>query len=115
MLSVLRGEGSAAEIARRHQVSDVTLAKWRDTFLAGGRDALANGSRRASGWRDFKGAAVAVLLVVLCGISDEVHQSFVPERDASLVDVGLDPVGALIGTTVGVRSNPPSAIRRQTR
>lgn len=34
VLSVLRGEGSVAEIGRRHGVSDVTLAKWRDAFLA---------------------------------------------------------------------------------
>src|SRR6266496_3812533 len=34
VLSVLRGEGSVAEIGRRHRVSDVTLAKWRDAFLA---------------------------------------------------------------------------------
>ena len=46
VLSVLRGEGSVAEIGRRHQVSGVTLAKWRDAFLAGGASALANGSRR---------------------------------------------------------------------
>ena len=36
VLSILRGEGSVAEIGRRHQVSDVTLAKRRDAFLAGG-------------------------------------------------------------------------------
>ena len=41
VLSVLRGEGSVAEIGRRHRVSDVTLAKWRDAFLAGGAAALA--------------------------------------------------------------------------
>src|SRR5437879_13244025 len=46
VLSVLRGEGSVAEIGRRHRVSDVTLAKWRDAFLAGGAGALANGRRR---------------------------------------------------------------------
>ena len=47
---MLRGEGSVAEIARRHQVSDVTLAKWRDAFLTGGTTALTNGSRaRPSG------------------------------------------------------------------
>jgi len=40
VLSVLRGEGSVAEIGRRHRVSDVTLAKWRDAFLAGGAAAL---------------------------------------------------------------------------
>ena len=41
VLSVLRGEGSVAEIGRRHGVSDVTLAKWRDAFLAGGAGAAA--------------------------------------------------------------------------
>ena len=46
VLSILRGEGTVAEIGRRHQVSDVTLAKWRDAFLAGGAAALANSSRR---------------------------------------------------------------------
>lgn len=45
VLSVRRGEGSVAEIARRHRVSDVTLAKWRDAFLAGGSAALATGAR----------------------------------------------------------------------
>ncbi len=35
-----------AEIGRRHQVSDVTLAKWRDAFLTGGAAALANSGRR---------------------------------------------------------------------
>src|SRR2546425_8920107 len=45
VLSVLRGEGSVAEIGRRHRVSDVTLAKWRDAVLADGAPALANGHR----------------------------------------------------------------------
>lgn len=36
VLSILRGEGSVAEIGRRHQVSDATLTKWRDAFLSGG-------------------------------------------------------------------------------
>src|SRR3989442_1220022 len=42
VLSVLRGEGSVAEIGRRHRVSDVTLAKWRDALLAGGAAAPAH-------------------------------------------------------------------------
>ncbi len=33
VLSILRGEGSVAEIGRRHQVSDVTLANQRDRRL----------------------------------------------------------------------------------
>src|SRR5437879_13077289 len=52
VLSVLRGEGSVAEIGRRHRVSDVTLAKWRDAFLAGGAAALANGRRRGEASRE---------------------------------------------------------------
>ena len=52
VLSVLRGEGSVAEIGRRHRVSDVTLAKWRDAFLAGGAAALANGRSRGESSRE---------------------------------------------------------------
>src|SRR5437870_8294861 len=52
VLSVLRGEGSVAEIGRRHRVSDVTLAKWRDAFLAGGAAALANGRQRGQSSRE---------------------------------------------------------------
>ena len=52
VLSILRGEGSVAEIGRRYQVSDVTLAKWRDAFLAGGAAALANGRRHGQSSRE---------------------------------------------------------------
>lgn len=36
------------------------------------------------------------LLATLYGISDEVHQSFIPERHASLQDVVVNTLGALI-------------------
>src|SRR2546426_12814946 len=52
VLSVLRGEGSVAEIGRRHRVSDVTLAKWRGGFLAGGAAALGNGRQRGGSSRE---------------------------------------------------------------
>lgn len=35
----------------------------------------------------------AAWAVILWGISDEIHQSFVPGRDASVLDVGADAVG----------------------
>src|SRR2546425_10663641 len=57
VLSVLRGEGSVAEIGRRHRVSDVTLAKWRGAFLAGGGAALGQG-RSCGGGRRGGGAEV---------------------------------------------------------
>lgn len=41
--------------------------------------------------------AVAWSACVLYGISDEVHQSFVPERHASAVDLAVDAFAAAIG------------------
>jgi VanZ family protein len=37
---------------------------------------------------------------VLYGMSDELHQSFVPNRDSNWLDVGLDAVGGGIGVAV---------------
>lgn len=39
---------------------------------------------------------VGLVFVFLYGLSDEYHQSFVPGRDASLLDVGLDVIGAVL-------------------
>lgn len=44
VLSLLRREEAAGAIARRVGVSEPTLYRWRDEFLAGGDAALANGS-----------------------------------------------------------------------
>lgn len=57
--------------------------------------ALAGGLPRHIGVRI---AAVALLISVAYGISDEFHQSFVPGREASAYDVLTDAIGALTGT-----------------
>jgi VanZ family protein len=41
------------------------------------------------------------LLAVLYAASDEFHQSFVPGRNATPVDVGIDSIGAGIGLLLG--------------
>lgn len=52
----------------------------------------------APDWRLTRSRMVAVVLIcVLYGISDEIHQSFVEGRTASLFDVGVDAVGAAAG------------------
>ncbi len=39
VVSILRGEVTIAEAARREGVSQTTIAKWRDRFLEGGQAA----------------------------------------------------------------------------
>ena len=48
VLSLLRREESAAAIARRYGVSEPTLYRWRDDFLAAGEAALTAGSRNGN-------------------------------------------------------------------
>jgi VanZ family protein len=43
---------------------------------------------------------VALVLVVLYSLSDELHQSFVPSRGASLHDCAIDSVGGLAALLV---------------
>ncbi len=41
VLALLRREESAAALSRRYQVSEVTIYRWRDAFLAAGKTGLA--------------------------------------------------------------------------
>lgn len=43
----------------------------------------------------------AVVIAVFYGITDEIHQSFVPYRDSDAFDVFVDSVGAVIGVVTG--------------
>jgi len=44
VLALLRREEPATQLARRYSVSEPTLYRWRDEFLAGGEATLKNGS-----------------------------------------------------------------------
>ena len=46
VLSVLRGEATAAEAGRRGGVSEQSVHNWKKTFLESGRDGLAQGHKR---------------------------------------------------------------------
>ena len=45
-------------------------------------------------------SVVAWTLAVVYAASDELHQSFVPGRTATPIDVGIDAIGALLGLGV---------------
>lgn len=49
-------------------------------------------------WRQ-QAIPAAILLASLYGVSDEVHQAFVPFRDSNWLDWVADTVGAAIGVT----------------
>ncbi|MBM4246404.1 MAG: VanZ family protein [Deltaproteobacteria bacterium] len=60
---------------------------------------------------------VALGALALCAgyaVLDEIHQSFVPSRGASPVDVALDTFGAAVGIAIrlGIPARPLSAGRR---
>ena len=44
-----------------------------------------------------RSAVVAIVAAGVFGVSDEIHQSFVPGRDASLLDLLADTVGGTVG------------------
>jgi transposase len=48
VLGLLRREESGAVIARRYGISEPTLYRWRDEFLAAGEAALAGGTANGS-------------------------------------------------------------------
>lgn len=64
---------------------------WRALRGSVARDA------RLWGWKQ---ACLALLLSALYAASDEFHQSFVPEREASVLDVVIDSYGAAVGLMV---------------
>lgn len=59
---------------------------------------LALCSPRADGWPVLSRTGVAWILAILVAYAglDELHQSFVPHRDASMLDVVTDLVGACV-------------------
>lgn len=46
VLRLLRHEEPTAALARRYQVSEQTLYRWRDEFLEGGRQRLGKGGKK---------------------------------------------------------------------
>ena len=66
--------------------------------------------RLSSGFR----WVLAMVLVILFALSDEFHQSFVLGRNSSVIDVGIDAMGAAIALSIAMfyssNSNSNSSI-----
>ena len=60
--------------------------------------AIAGGRLSGITWR---AAAAAGLVAAMYGVSDELHQSFVPGRTADRGDVLADSIGAAVAVTAG--------------
>jgi transposase len=52
VLSVLRGECTVAEAARRNKCSETSIAKWRDQFVQAGMGALEDGAQHGPSTRE---------------------------------------------------------------
>ena len=74
--------------------------------LADGRAMRMNASR----------VALATVLGTLYGVSDEVHQWFVPPRTPELMDLAADFLGALAGAaTIALLARAAARLRRRAR
>ena len=63
------------------------------------------------------GRSIVVILLVLTGIiffsvSDEIHQSFIPGRSPSFMDIGLDLLGFFLGWGVFHANIRPGAYEK---
>jgi len=83
---------TAAEFAFWHYVIRKS-AHFAEFFVLGALAYWASRQGRLPGWRA-RWALQALGLAVLYALVDEAHQSFVPNRTASLYDSGIDSLGA---------------------
>jgi VanZ family protein len=63
----------------------------------------ARGARGSGGWMAARALWVGSTLATLYGVTDEVHQMFVPRRSPDWRDVLADAIGAFIGAALFVR------------
>ena len=66
------------------------FSKWSSIFINRGNPANSTNSKDPTNPSNL---AVAGIIALVVAIADEIHQSFIPFRDASVTDVFLDLVG----------------------
>ena len=73
VLSVLAGEVTIAEAARREKVSEQSIGRWKSVFLEGGKTALAAGRSGSSSREERLEAEVAELTQALGEAAVEIR------------------------------------------
>jgi VanZ family protein len=53
--------------------------------------------------RALRRPGAAITLGIAYAISDEIHQSFVAGREGSVLDVGIDAIGVVVGAMLAAR------------
>jgi len=74
------------------------LAHWVEFFLLGALLFRAGGTIK--GWRPSSVYIFAAIVGILYGVTDELHQAFVPERQVDALDWLVDCLGASVGALV---------------
>lgn len=62
---------------------------------------LLAGFRSGNGRMQERAILLAIIAATLYGITDEIHQFFVPNRDSSILDVLANGIGACLGAFIG--------------
>jgi len=73
VLSVIAGEVTVAEAARREKVSEQSIGRWKADFLEAGKAALAAGKSGPSSREEQLVAEVAELTQALCEAAVEIR------------------------------------------
>lgn len=70
---------------------------------------------RRNGHSPREAAYTALLLALSYALTDELHQSFVSGRHASVLDIGFDYIGAATVSLLGARIKTPRTDKKRTR
>ena len=117
-----------SSISRPPDLPDAVSDKAAHVFLYSGLGALLVRAR-AGGWRrpvTLGIATAAIVVATLYGISDEIHQYFVPLRQVEVRDILADALGASVATgalyawsrianTIRLRAVAPEDLRARAR
>ncbi|MGO9612459.1 MAG: VanZ family protein [Dissulfurispiraceae bacterium] len=69
----------------------------------------------SAGSRSWHRILPAVIVLLPCAVGDELHQSFVPGRTASFIDVGLDTASGVFAQMVSILQHYRTGVQESGR